>query len=241
MYQVCADINDVEVRKVNLTENFDINLEAVLETIDEHTKMIFICSPNNPTGNNVNPRKIFKLLEAFKGLIVVDEAYIDFSNSITFARELDNYSNLVILQTFSKAWGMAGLRLGMAYASSELVSILNKVKYPYNINQATQELALKALTNILVKEDMVQEILFQREWLREELTNISIVEKVYHSDANFILVKMEEAHEVYNKLIAKKIIVRDRSSVILCDDCLRISVGTAEENQRLISELQREY
>lgn len=241
MYQVCADINDVEVRKVALNENYDIRLDETLSAIDENTKVIFICSPNNPTGNNLNPRSIYKLMDAFDGLVVVDEAYIDFSNSITYVRELSNRPNLVVLQTFSKAWGMAGLRLGMAFAAAEIIEVLNKIKYPYNINEATQEYALGALSNILGKEDMVQEILFQREWMREELMSLRIVEKVYHSEANFLFVKMEEAHEVYKKLIEKKIIVRDRSSVQLCDDCLRISIGTAEENQRLISELQKEF
>ncbi len=239
MYKVCADINDVTVKEIPLTPNYQINVEAVLAAIDKHTKVIWICSPNNPTGNTIYTKDIVQLLTNFNGLVVIDEAYIDFAPDKSFTQKIKDYPNLIILQTFSKAWGMAALRLGMAFASTEIIGIFNKVKYPYNINQVTQEMALEALHNLLNKEMMVEEILTQRAWLEEELGKLNLVIKIHPSDANFLLVKMHHGHEVYEKLVAKKIITRDRSMVTLCEDCVRITVGTASENQALIKALRQ--
>jgi histidinol-phosphate aminotransferase len=236
---VCADINDVAVKEIPLTPSYQINVEAVLAAIDKHTKVIWICSPNNPTGNTIYTKDIVQLLTNFNGLVVIDEAYIDFAPDKSFTQKIKDYPNLIILQTFSKAWGMAALRLGMAFASTEIIGIFNKVKYPYNINQVTQEMALEALHNLLNKEMMVEEILTQRAWLEEELGKLNLVIKIHPSDANFLLVKMHHGHEVYEKLVAKKIITRDRSMVTLCEDCVRITVGTASENQALIKALRQ--
>ena len=237
MYRVCADINDVAVKQVPLTPNYQIDTAAVMAAIDKHTKVIWICSPNNPTGNAIYTKDIVQLLTTFNGLVVIDEAYIDFAPDKSFTQKLKDYPNLIILQTFSKAWGMAALRLGMAFASEEIISIFNKVKYPYNINQITQELALEAMRNLLNKEMMVEEILTQRAWLEEELSKLKLVIKVLPSDANFLLVKMNNGHEVYQKLVAQKIITRDRSMVTLCEDCIRITVGTEVENKALVEAL----
>lgn len=238
MYQVAADINDVEVRKVNLTEEFQIEAETVLQAVDVNTKIIFICSPNNPTGNIVNRTDINYIMDNFDGLVVVDEAYIDFAPSSTLLPELNNNPNLVVLQTFSKAWGLAGLRVGMAFASEEIVDVFNKIKYPYNINAVSQELVLEGLNNLLAKEKMVETILTERENLKENLLKVPAVVKVFPSDANFLLVRMLHADEAYQYLIDRKIITRNRSKVTLCDNCLRITVGTPEENEQLISELK---
>ena len=237
MYKVCADINDIAVKEIPLTPNYQINTEAVLAAIDKDTKVIWICSPNNPTGNAIYTKDIVQLLTTFNGVVVIDEAYIDFAPDKSFTQKLKDYPNLIILQTFSKAWGMAALRLGMAFASEEIISIFSKVKYPYNINQLTQELALEALRNLLNKEMMVEEILTQRAWLEEELSKLKLVIKVHPSDANFLLVKMQDAHEVYQKLVTQKIITRDRSTITLCEDCIRITVGSEIENIALIKAL----
>lgn len=239
MYEVSANINDVEVRKVNLTPDFQLDLEKIAETIDANTKIIFICSPNNPTGNSLNRTDIETILANFKGLVVIDEAYINFAKQKTFIQELTEYANLVILQTFSKAWGLAALRLGMAFSSTHVIDILNKVKPPYNINQATQDLALVALQNIQQVNDWIKLTVSERERLGNALGRLGKVEKVYPSDANFILVKIEDAHNIYNQLVEQGIIVRDRSKVVLCDDCLRITVGTIEENNQLLTALEQ--
>ncbi len=237
MYEVSAGINDVEVRKVNLTPDFQLDLEKIAETIDTNTKMIFICSPNNPTGNSLNRTDIETILANFKGLVVIDEAYINFAKQKTFIQELTEYANLVVLQTFSKAWGLAALRLGMAFSSTHVIDILNKVKPPYNINQATQDLALVALQNIQQVNEWIKLTVNERDRLGNALSRLENVEKVYPSDANFILVKIEDAHNIYNQLVEQGIIVRDRSKVVLCDDCLRITVGTVEENNQLLTAL----
>jgi histidinol-phosphate aminotransferase len=237
MYEVSANINDVEVRKVDLLPNFQLDLEKIAETIDVNTKIIFVCSPNNPTGNSINRTDMETILANFKGLVVVDEAYINYAKQKTFIQELTEYANLVVLQTFSKAWGLAALRLGMAFSSRQVIDILNKVKPPYNINQATQDLALEALKNIQKVNEWIKITVAERERLSSELTKISLVIKVYPSDANFILVKVTDAQKTYNDLVDKGIIVRDRSKVSLCEGCLRITVGTAEENNELISVL----
>ncbi|MNK00743.1 Histidinol-phosphate aminotransferase [compost metagenome] len=239
MYEVSANINDVEVRKVNLTPDFQLDLEKIAETIDANTKMIFICSPNNPTGNSLNRTDIETILANFKGLVVIDEAYINFAKQKTFIQELTEYANLVILQTFSKAWGLAALRLGMAFSSTHVIDILNKVKPPYNINQATQDLALVALENIQQVNDWIKLTVSERERLSTALAALDKVKKVFPSDANFILVEIDNAHDIYNQLVAQGIIVRDRSKVILCDDCLRITVGTTEENNQLLTALEK--
>lgn len=238
MYEVCAEMNNVKLKKVPLTINFQLNLEAIEEAIDSHTKIIFICSPNNPTGNSINRNDIEILLNNFDGLVVIDEAYINYAKQKTFISELTEYPNLVVMQTFSKAWGLAGLRLGMAFAGLPIINYLNKVKYPYNINLSTQQLALKALEEVTTINDWVKTTVDQREWLAQEIAQLPLTQTVYPSDANFILVKMKGAATIYNYLAAKGIIVRDRSRVILCDDCLRITVGTPEENQQLINELK---
>jgi histidinol-phosphate aminotransferase len=238
MYSVCADVNAVNIQKVPLTAEFEIDLDAIMNAVDNTTKLVFLCSPNNPSGNLLNREKIQTVLKNFSGLVVVDEAYIDFAGSTTFLQSLNVYPNLVVLQTFSKAWGLAALRCGMAYASEEIINVLNKIKYPYNINIQTQELVLKALDELETKNSWVSEILRERDILVSSLTQLSIVEKVFSTDANFVLVRVKKANEVYHFLMEKKIIVRDRSKVTLCDNCLRITVGTPEENETLIKTLQ---
>jgi histidinol-phosphate aminotransferase len=238
MYEVSANINDIETKKINLTEEYQLNLEGIAEAINEHTKLIFICSPNNPTGNSINRDDIETLLANFSGLIVVDEAYINFSRQKTFIQELTEYANLVVLQTLSKAWGLAGLRIGMAFASEEIIEVMNKVKPPYNINEASQELALKALENVEQVNEWIREILNQRDKLVLNLKNFDFVLDIYPSDANFILVKTTGPKAIYNFLVDKGIIVRDRSKVDLCEGCLRITVGTPAENDVLLETLK---
>jgi len=238
MYQVSANINDVEARKVLLTEEYQLNLEGIAEAIDERTKLIFICSPNNPTGNSINRDDIETLLANFNGLVVIDEAYINFSRQKTFIQELTEYTNLVVLQTLSKAWGLAGLRVGMAFASEEIIEVMNKVKPPYNINEASQELALKALQNVEQVNGWIKETLAQRDKLVLNIKNFDFVLDIYPSDANFILVKTTDAKAIYNFLVERGIIVRDRSKVDLCEGSLRITVGTPAENDILLNTLQ---
>ncbi len=239
MYRVSADVNGVEVREALLTEDYDLNVPAIRDQVDDNTKLIFVCSPNNPTGNLVSRDKVVELLEIFAGLVVVDEAYIDFANDLGFLPQLSQYPNLVVLQTFSKAWGMAALRLGMAFASEEIITVLNKIKYPYNINEATQRIALSALDNEQFMKDSVMSIISLRRELVEELEKLPITKRIYPSDANFVLVRTESPVEIYKFLINEfKVIVRDRSRVVLCDGCLRITVGTPEENKALINALK---
>lgn len=239
MYKVCAEVNALNVQQVLLTPDFDLDLDAVPNTFDATTKVIFLCSPNNPTGNLLTRKKIVEVLKRFYGLVVIDEAYIDFTNSKSFVHELKKYPNLVVLQTFSKAWGLAGLRLGMCFASEEIISILNRIKYPYNVNIRTQQLALDALENAYRKDIWVEEILKERDWLARELKNLSIVEKIFPSDANFLLVRVKDAQSTYQSLINHRIIVRDRSKVNLCYNSIRITVGTPEENKKLIEALKQ--
>lgn len=234
MYEVSANINDIELRKAPLLDDFQLNLAHIETLVDANTKLIWICSPNNPTGNSINRNDIETILNNFNGLVVIDEAYINFSRHKSFTQELADYPNLVVMQTFSKAWGLAGLRLGMAFASKEIISILNTVKPPYNINQATQELALKALEEVGQVNDMIKEIVQMRVALKAVFEKIPAIEKVYPSDANFLLLKMKDARKVYDFLLTKGIVVRDRSNVILCEDCLRITIGTEEENTQLV-------
>jgi histidinol-phosphate aminotransferase len=238
MYQVSANINDVEARKVPLTDEFQLNLEGIAEAIDQHTKLIFICSPNNPTGNSIDRADVETLLANFSGIVVVDEAYINFSRQKTFIQELTEYANLVVLQTLSKAWGLAGLRVGMAFASEEIIEVMNKVKPPYNVNEASQQLALQALANIDQVNSWIKETLIQRDRLVLGLKDFDFVVDIYPSDANFILVKTTDPKGIYSFLVQKGIIVRDRSKVELCEGCLRITVGTPNENDILLQTLQ---
>lgn len=238
MYQVSADINAVEVKEVLLTENFDLDLEAIDNAIDEHTKIIWVCSPNNPTGNDFTVEKIEKLLSSFSGVVVVDEAYIDFSERVSFTEKLVQFPNLVVMQTFSKAWGLAALRIGMAFASKEVLDILNKIKAPYNLSGLTQRTVLQALKNSEKKDQMVQEINANRDALRQDLEQLDLVEHIYPTDSNFFLVRVKGANLLYTRLIEQKIIVRDRSKVVLCNEGLRITIGTKEENDKLIQALK---
>ncbi|GAB3274344.1 histidinol-phosphate transaminase [Larkinella harenae] len=239
MYEVSAAINDVELIKVPLTPDFQLDIPAILAAIQPHTKLLFVCSPNNPTGNLVDPQDVVTLLTNFKGLVVVDEAYIDFAHSPSFTQLLDQYPNLVVLQTFSKAWGLAALRSGMCFASEALIEVLNKIKPPYNVSGPTQQLLLNALQNVAAKDEMVDRILNQREQLIQKLLNLPLVRHVYPSDANFILVKFDDPKTVFNYLIDQQIIVRDRHRVKLCEGCLRITVGTEAENDQLLFTLRQ--
>ncbi len=239
MYTVSADINAVEIKTINLTSDFDIDLAATEGAWDEKSKLLFLCSPNNPSGNLLTKDKIESLLKKLSGIVIVDEAYIDFTDYPGFLPLLNKYNNLVVLQTLSKAWGLAGIRLGMCFSNVEIIKILNKIKSPYNINILTQDVAEKSLNEIEQKNNWVKEIKVQREFLRNELTKIRIVEKVYPSDANFLLTRVKNASATYKLLVAKGIITRDRSNVVLCDNCLRITVGTPDENQVLLNELKK--
>lgn len=239
MYKVCADIQQVNIQQAPLTEDFEIDLDNVFDAVNAATKIIWVCSPNNPSGNILSKASILQIVKAFPDkLVVIDEAYIDFSTEPSFISELENYENVAVLQTFSKAWGMAGLRLGVAYAHPTLIQVLNKIKYPYNINIVTQGLLLEALDKNGEKERLVAEILSNKLKLEKELLELEGVVKIFPSDSNMILVKFEKAKERFKFLLDKQIIVRDRSNVALCDDCLRITVGTAEENERLMETLK---
>ena len=237
MYGVCADINNVEYRQVNLEEDFSLDADKVLKSVDVNTKVIFLCSPNNPTGNLLSEAQIEKILKGFDGIVVIDEAYIDFSDKPSWLTKLKKYPQLVILQTFSKAWGLAAARCGMAFASEEIISFFNKVKYPYNINILTQKLILEKLEQVEIKNNWVKEILSQRSLMIEELNNLSIIKHIYPSDSNFILVKVDDANLRYKQLVDNGIIVRNRNSVTLCENCLRITIGTAQDNKELLKAL----
>ncbi len=237
MYEVSAHIHDVEVRRAPLTENFELDLAAMEGLVDEQTKIIWICSPNNPTGNAFHRNEIELILNNFDGLVVIDEAYVNFSRQQSFIRELTEFPNLVVLQTLSKAWGLAGLRLGMAFASEFIVGILNNIKPPYNIGQATQELVLEALNGTAEVNEMIREIVNMRNELADSIRRLSSVINVYPSEANFLLVKIKGARRIYEDLIKEGIVVRDRSSAPGCTDCLRITVGTKEENKKLLDTL----
>lgn len=241
MYEVSAHINDIELKKIQLLPNFQLNLIEIEQAIDANTKLIWICSPNNPTGNSMNRLDIETILNNFNGIVVIDEAYINFSKQKSFVQELTEYPNLVVLQTFSKAWGLAGLRLGMAFASTAIIEVLNKVKPPYNINQSTQELVLKALEEIGQVNDMIRLLVDMRDALSEVFNTMPTVQEVYLSDANFLLVKIKDARKVYEFLLTKGIVLRDRSNVQLCNDCLRITVGTEQDNTALVDAMHDWY
>lgn len=239
MYRVCANINAVTIQNVLLTKDYQLDTEEILKTVKPNTKIIFLCSPNNPTGNLLKVEDIYKVLDHLSGLVVVDEAYIDFAGDVSLIKKLNNYPNLVILQTFSKAWGLAGLRLGMCFASEVIINLLNKVKYPYNVNIKTQELAIEALLKTDSKDKAVSEILAERDQLVDAIKQVPFVTKVYPSAGNFVLVAMENAPAIYKKLMERGIIVRDRSTVVLCESSLRITIGTPEENKKLINTLNK--
>jgi histidinol-phosphate aminotransferase len=238
MYEVSANINDVHVKKINLTPAFQLDIDSIEKAIDDHTKMIFLCSPNNPTGNSLYFEDVEIILNNYFGLVVIDEAYINFSGQRSFAGELVNYPNLVILQTMSKAWGLAALRVGMVFASEEIISVMNKIKPPYNINQASQELALKALDEVEQVNEMIREIVYQRNKLENDLSDLAVVKQIHPSDANFLLVQVTDPKKIYDFLLSKGIVVRDRSRVELCEGCLRITVGTESENKQLIDSIR---
>ncbi len=238
MYLVAAEINAVKFVKVSLNSDYSLNSVAIKAAISQNTKLIMLCSPNNPTSNSFDAMEMLQLASDFNGLLVVDEAYIDFSANPSLIRYLDNTPNLVILQTFSKAWGLAGLRMGIAFASKQIIEVLNKIKYPYNVNSITQRLVLEALNDKSRMENWVNDILIQRKLLTSKLSNLSKVRRIYPSDANFILLQIDNAKRAYDFLIDKQIIVRDRSKVHLCEGCLRITIGTPDENKLLTEALE---
>ena len=239
MYQVCAEVNDVEYRKMLLDVYYQFKASSLLSAMDENTKAMFICSPNNPTGNSLCRKEIESLLKKFDGLVVVDEAYIDFSSSESLLKDLEQYPNLIVLQTFSKAWGCAAIRLGMAFASPEIIAIFNKIKYPYNVNRLTQEEAIKVLKQPEQIKEWVNTLLEERTRVMEEIVKLSCCVRVFPTDANFFLAKVYEATQIYNYLVGEGIIVRNRTNVALCNDCLRITIGTKEENDALLDALRK--
>lgn len=240
MYQVCAEVNNVEYRKVLLNDHFQFTADSLLSATDEHTKLIFICSPNNPTGNDLLRSEIERLLTQFSGLVIVDEAYNDFSSAPSFLRSLDQYPNIVVLQTFSKAWGCAAIRLGMAFASPQIIEILSKIKYPYNVNELTQQQALNILHSYHEIENWITVLKAERETLKTAFADLPVCERIFPTDANFFLARVTDANQIYRYLVARGIIVRNRHNVTLCGNCLRITVGTHEENEKLIEAL-KEY
>lgn len=237
MYEVSANINDVETRRARLLDDFQLDLVHLENLVDQNTKLIWICSPNNPTANSFHRDDIETILNNFDGIVVIDEAYINFSRQRSFIQELTEYPNLVVMQTLSKAWGLAALRLGMAFASEDIIAVYNKIKPPYNIGQATQDLVLAALDHVEQVNGFIKQLVSSREKLAAALEGLAVVEKVFPSDANFLLVKVKNAREVYEYLLTRAIVVRDRSKVELCEGCLRITVGTEEENSRLLATL----
>ncbi|TYR38105.1 histidinol-phosphate transaminase [Sphingobacterium phlebotomi] len=241
MYEVSANINNVAYKKVNLTADYQLDLDGIAEAIDAYTKLIFICSPNNPTGNSIRRQDIETILVNFDGIVVVDEAYINFSKQPSFTKDLAEFPNLVVLQTLSKAWGLAALRLGMAFASKEIIAVFNKIKPPYNINQATQDIVLEALEGVEIVNEWIKEVVEEREKLSASLQTLTQVAHVTPSDANFILVKLGEPRALYNFLVSKGIIVRDRSKVELCEGCLRLTIGTPQENIVLLENIRAFY
>ena len=239
MYEVCADVNNVSYRKVRLDEQFQFSADALLAAADEHTKLMFLCSPNNPTGNNLCRKEMIQLLTYFDGLVVVDEAYCDFSDEPSFALQLATYPNLIVLQTFSKAWGCAAIRLGMAFASEEIIAILNKIKYPYNVNMLTQQQAMDALQRYYEVERWVSVLREERTRLIEEFRKLPCCLTVYPTDANFFLAKVTDARKIYQYLVQEGIIVRNRSHITLCNDCLRVTIGTRVEDNTLLEALKK--
>jgi histidinol-phosphate aminotransferase len=239
MYEVSAAINAVETKRAALTKDFQLDSQAIENAIDARTKLLFICSPNNPTGNSFPREEILQLAESFGGIVVVDEAYIHFSPHQSLVSEINRFKNLVVLQTFSKAWGLAGVRVGLAFADADAIALFNRVKPPYNISQPAQEAILRAFGSSAAVEQTIAEIVSEREKLIEKLAKISCVEKIYPTDANFVLVKTADAEKIYRFLLGEKIVVRNRSRVELCAGCLRITVGTPAENESLLTALKK--
>lgn len=239
MYEVSAEINDIAIKRVNLTNDFQLDDEKIEKTIDSNTKLIFICSPNNPTGNAFAREKVLQLAKSVDRIVVVDEAYIHFSSEKSFVSEIEKHPNLVVLQTFSKAWGLAGLRVGLAFANAEIIRLFNKVKPPYNISQIAQEAILDALENQEEIEKTTAEIIDEREKLIGSLREITYVKQIYPTDANFVLVKVSDANEIYKYLLDEKIVVRNRNNVELCAGCLRITIGIPAENEKLMEALKK--
>ena len=239
MYQVCADINDVEYRPVRLDERFQLSAERLLAACDERTKVIWICSPNNPTGNLMDRQEVLQVLREFQGIVVIDEAYSDFSSERPFRLELDEHPNLIVLNTFSKAWGCAAIRLGMAFASEAIIGILNKVKYPYNVNRLTQEAAIGQLEQQHEVRQWVTTLLEERERLAGEFARLPLCRTVFPTDANFFLARVTDATAIYRYLVDAGIIVRNRTNVTLCQDCLRVTIGTRPENDALLEALRK--
>ena len=239
LYEVAAGVNDAAVRRATLSHDFDLDPSAVLRTIDRNTKLVFLCSPNNPTGNSLSRDSILEVIHSFNGIVVVDEAYIQFSDQRSFTIGFEEHPNLVVLQTFSKAWGLAGLRIGCAFASAAIIDLLNKVKAPYNVSGVAQDLVLNALDNVVRVEESVARIKSERRSLADRLSRFKFVRKVFPSDANFLLVRMAGAIEVFRYLLEHGIIVRNRHSELHCDECLRITVGTPSENDQLVEVLKR--
>ena len=238
MYEVAAGVNAVAIKEVNLDEDFQPNIKKLIQTADMNSKMLFLCSPNNPTANLFEESKVEELLEKFNGIVIVDEAYIDFSPNKSLSRKLSEYSNLVILQTLSKAWGMAGIRLGICYSSDEIIEVLNKIKPPYNVNELTQQKALERILNRQDVQNEIEKILIERSVLIDKLNVIPFVKKVYPTNANFILVKVDDATKRYNQLIDKGVVIRNRTTQPLCENTLRFTIGTAEENIKLLNALK---
>ena len=238
MYEVLANVNAVEIIKVNLSENFQPQVDKILDSTNKFSKVLFLCSPNNPSGNSFNPIEVERLLKEFKGVVVIDEAYIDFSEQNSWIQRLEEFPNLIVTQTLSKAYGMAGIRLGICYASQEIITILNKIKPPYNVNILTQDKAIEQLLKTSVLEHQIFAIKYQREVLEVEIEKLDFVMKIYPSEANFLLVKVDDANKRYNQLIAKGIVIRNRTTQPLCENCIRITVGTKQDNQELIKALK---
>ena len=239
MYAVLADLNNIENKKVLLTDDFQPNINEILNIANENSKILFLCSPNNPTGNSFTEKSVHELLIKFKGLVVIDEAYIDFSDKESWLKKLDRFPNLVITQTLSKAYGMAGIRLGICYASKEIIKFLNNIKPPYNVNELTQQRAIERLQKMGEIQNEVNQLISERKRLKQELECcVSFIEKVYPSDGNFLLLKVDDATKRYNQLIEYGVVIRNRTTQPLCENCLRISVGVCEENQRLIRALK---
>lgn len=239
MYEVCADTNDIEYRKVSLEDNYDINPDKLLAACDENTKIIFICSPNNPTGNAFATEKIERVVKEFEGIVIVDEAYSEFSSQKPMRQMIAKYPNLIVLNTFSKAWGAAAIRLGMAFASTDIIVLFNKVKYPYNVNKLTQDKAKEILQNVTLLQRRISLIMEEREKLMQSVSLLPICKKVYPTDANFFLAQMTDAVSIYRYLVSKGVIVRNRNHINLCGNCLRITIGTKEENTKLLAALRQ--
>ena len=238
MYQVLANINNIEEQKILLTADFQPNVDKILKTADANSKLLFLCSPNNPTGNSFSEVKVETLLKSFNGLVIIDEAYIDFFSEESWLLRLEEFPNLIITQTLSKAYGMAGIRLGICYASEEIIAVLNKIKPPYNVNELTQQKALKRVLNKNKVQHEIEKILEQRDKLIEKLKSISFIEKIYPTDANFVLIKVDDATKRYQQLITNGIVIRNRTKQPLCENTLRLTVGTKSENIKLIKALK---